>query len=67
MYEPPGALPAFYALGGLILLSIAAQFFLLLNEGPGTFIGFTLIFAVPGTYLLLAGAVARGIQMARKD
>jgi hypothetical protein len=65
--DAPGLLPAAYLIVATILLSIGAQFFLNLNEDPGIFIVFTMIFAAPGLYMLVAGAVARGTQMARKD
>jgi uncharacterized membrane protein len=65
--DAPGLLPSTYALGATILLSIGGMLFLNLNEDPEIFMVFTMIFTVPGLYLLLAGAVARGIQMARRD
>ena len=50
-----------------MLLSIGGKFFVNLNEDPKTFIVFTVLVTAPGLYLLIAGAVARGIEMARKD
>lgn len=50
----------------MILLGIASQFFANLNEDPGIFIIFTLVFAAPGAFLLIAGAVAFVIQVARR-
>jgi hypothetical protein len=65
--DAPGLLPSTYALGATVLLSIGGILFVNLNEDPEIFMVFTMIFAVPGLYLLFAGAVARGIQMARRD
>ena len=65
--DSPGLLPGAYALMATILLSIAGMLFVNLGEDPQIFIVFTAIFAVPGLYLLVAGAVARGIEMARRE
>jgi hypothetical protein len=65
--DAPGLLPAAYLLGSTILLSIAGKFFVNLNEDPEIFIVFTMVFTAPGLYLLIAGAVARGTEMARND
>ncbi|WP_188784277.1 hypothetical protein [Nocardioides phosphati] len=59
--------PAGFLLIAMILLGIAAELFLNINEDPGTFIIFTLIFAAPGVFLLIAGAVALGIEAARQS
>lgn len=58
------ARPFFYALTGTVLLAIAGICFVNLNEGPQTFIVLTALFAAPGLYLLVAGAVARGMFVA---
>ena len=50
----------------MVMLGIASQLFVNLNEDPGIFIIFTLVFAAPGAFLLIAGAVAFGIQVARR-
>jgi len=62
--------PGLYAIGALVLLSIAAQIFLGISEDPGVADGDTrvrvagtIVFAVPGAYLLIAGAVGRAIQL----
>ncbi|HSX67601.1 hypothetical protein [Nocardioides sp.] len=65
--DAPGLMPAAYLLIAMVLLAVGSQLFLNLNEDPEIFIIFTLIFTAPGVYLLVAGAVARGIQMARQD
>jgi hypothetical protein len=60
------ARPFLYALMGTVLLAIAGICYVNLNEGPQTFIVLTVLFAAPGLYLLIAGAVARGIFAARR-
>lgn len=65
--DAPGLIPATYLVVSMVLLAIGSQLFLNLNEDPEIFIIFTLLFTAPGFYLLVAGAVARGIQMARRD
>jgi hypothetical protein len=58
------ARPFFYALAGTVLMAIAGLCFVNLNEGPQTFIVLMALFAAPGMYLLIAGAVARGMFVA---
>jgi hypothetical protein len=65
--DAPVLTPFTYVVGAVVLLSIGWQFLLNLNEDPAIFMVFALVFLAPGTYLLIAGAVARGIQMARRD
>ena len=59
--------PGSFLLIAMVLLGIAAELFLNMNEDLGTFIIFTLIFAAPGAFLLIAGAVALGIEAARQS
>lgn len=58
--------PLLYALVGTVLLAIGGMLFVNLNEDPELFMVFTVVFTGPGSYLLLAGAVARGITLARR-
>lgn len=58
--------PPLYALAGTILLAIGGMLFVNLDEDPEIFMVFTMIFAGPGLYLLIAGAVARGISISRR-
>jgi hypothetical protein len=51
----------------VLWLAIGAQLFLNMDEGPSIFIIFTLVFVAPGAFLLIAGAVAFGIQLAQRD
>jgi hypothetical protein len=62
--DVPKSSPGGVLFVSMVLLAIAAELFLNLNEDPGIFIIFTLIFAAPGIFLLIAGAVAFGLQMA---
>ena len=55
-----------YALAGTILVAIGGMLFVNLDEDPEIFIVFSVIFAGPGLYLLIAGAVARGISIGRR-
>jgi hypothetical protein len=62
-----GATPPFVnAFVGAVLLAIGGMLFVNLNEDPEIFMVFTVAFAAPGLYLLIAGAVARGITLARR-
>jgi LPXTG-motif cell wall-anchored protein len=54
-----------YALIGTVLLAIGGMLFVNLDEDPQTFIVLTVAFSAPGLYLLIAGAVARGVGMTR--
>jgi hypothetical protein len=58
--------PVIYALVGTVLLAIGGMLFVNLNEDPEIFMVFTVVFTGPGLYMLLAGAVARGITLARR-
>jgi len=58
--------PFLYAGVGTVLLAIGGMRFVNLNEDPEIFMVFTVVFTGPGLHLLLAGAVARGITMARR-
>jgi hypothetical protein len=60
------AKPFLYALSGTVLLAIAGMLFVNLNEDPEVFMVLTAVFAAPGLYLIVAGAVARGIFVARR-
>lgn len=55
-----------YALVGTVLLAIGGMLLVNLKEDPEIFMVFTIVFTGPGLYLLLAGAVARGITLARR-
>lgn len=55
----------FHALVGTVLLAIGGMLFVNLNEDPEIFMVFTIVFTAPGLYLLIAGAVARGVALAR--
>lgn len=57
--------PFHHALMGTFLLAIAGTLFANVNEAPEVFMVFTVLFAAPGVYLLIAGAVAHGIALAR--
>jgi hypothetical protein len=61
----PDARPFIHALIGTVLLAIGGMLFVNVNEDPEIFIVFTAVFAAPGLYLLIAGAVARGIALTR--
>ena len=61
----PGAAPAFHAVIGTVLLAIGGMLFVNLQEDPEIFMVFTVLFTAPGLYLLIAGAVARGVILAR--
>jgi hypothetical protein len=58
--------PFLYALAGAVLLAVGGMLFVNVNEDPEIFMVFTVAFAAPGLYLLLAGAVARGIALSRR-
>ncbi len=58
--------PALLALVGTILLAIGGMLLVNLHEDPEIFMVFTMIFAGPGLYLLIAGAVARGVAISRR-
>jgi hypothetical protein len=60
------AKPFLYAISGTVLLAIGGMLFVNLNEDPEVFMVFTVVFTAPGLYLLIAGAVARGIFAARR-
>ena len=60
------AAPAIHALLGTVLLAIGGMLFVNLDEDPEQFMVFTVAFTAPGLYLLIAGAVARGIALSRR-
>jgi hypothetical protein len=60
-----GAAPFLHGLAGTVLLAIGGLLFVNINESPETFMVLTVMFTAPGLYLLIAGAVARGITLAR--
>jgi hypothetical protein len=60
------AKPFLYALFGTALLAIGGMLFVNVDEDPELFAVFTVAFAAPGLYLLIAGAVTRGIFVARR-
>lgn len=51
---------------GTVLLALGDMFFVNLNEDPQIFIVFSVAFAAPGLYLVVTGAVARGMELARR-
>lgn len=60
-----GAAPFLHGLAGTALLAVGGLFFVNINESPEIFMVFTVMFTAPGLYLLISGAVARGIALAR--
>ena len=60
-----GAVPFLHSLVGTALLAIGGMLFVNINESPEIFMVGTVVFTAPGLYLLIAGAVARGIALAR--
>jgi hypothetical protein len=60
------AAPFFHALIGTVLLAIGGMLFVNVNEAPEIFMVFTTVFWAPGLYLLITGAVARGIELGRR-
>lgn len=65
--DAPGLLPIGALILSTFLLAIAGKLFVNLNEDPDVFIVFTVLAGAPGVYLLIAAAVAKGIEMARPD
>lgn len=49
-----------------MFLAIGGMLFVNLNEDPEIFMVYTVAFTAPGLYLLIAGAVARGVVLARR-
>lgn len=64
--EPYSGTPFLHALVGTVLLAIGGVLFVNLNEDPETFMVLTVLFTGPGLYLLITGAVARGIALGRR-
>ncbi len=58
------ARPYLYALFGTVFLAIGGMLLVDLDEDTKIFMVITVAFAGPGLYLLIAGAVARGIFVA---
>lgn len=58
--------PFLYAFFGTVLLAVGGMLFVNRIEDPQIFMVLTIAFAAPGLYLLIAGAVARGIFAARR-
>ena len=50
----------------MVLLALSGMLFVNLAESPGTFMVFTVVVGAAGLSLLLAAAVAHGIQLARE-
>lgn len=65
-HQADSAKPFLYAAFGTVFLAIGGMLFANLNEDPEIFMVLTVAFAAPGLYLLIAGAVARGIFVARR-
>lgn len=61
-----GGAPFLHALTGTVLLAIGGMLFVNLHEDPEIFMVFTVVFTAPGIYLLIAGAVARGVALSRR-
>jgi hypothetical protein len=61
-----GAAPFVHALIGTVLLAIGGMLFVNLDEDPEIFMVLTVVFTAPGLYLLIAGAVAHGVALARR-
>ncbi len=58
--------PFEHAFVGTVLLAIGGMLFVNLNEAPEIFMVLTVVFSAPGLYLLIAGAVAHGVALARR-
>ena len=54
------------AVAGVVLLAIGGMLFVNVAEGDEAMMVFTILFAAPGAYLLIAAAVARGIALSRR-
>lgn len=63
-YDAP--FPHALALAGTALLAIGGTLFVNLNQSPEVFAVLTVAFAAPGLYLIIAGAVERGITLSRR-
>lgn len=63
----PNASPVACLLISMVLLAIGSELFLNLNEDPAIFVIFALVFLAPGLFLLIAGAVAFGMQITRRN
>lgn len=59
--------PVGYLFAGTLLLGLAAGFAAYLDEGPVAFFVLSMVTVGPALYLLITGAVARGIQVARSQ
>ncbi len=62
-YEPSRG--AAHALAGLVLLVIGGLLLINVDEDPEIFMTGAVLFLGSGSYQLIVGAVARGIQVAR--
>jgi len=60
------AAPSLHALLGTVLLAIGGTLFVNVNESPEFFMVLTVLFAAPGLYLIIVGAVARGLALAHR-
>jgi hypothetical protein len=58
--------PFQHAFVGTVLLAIGGMLLVNLNEAPEIFMVFAVVFSAPGLYLLIAGAVAHGVALARR-
>lgn len=66
MAPPTSVRASLDALAGTVMLAIGGMLFINLDEAPEIFMVFTMVFAGPGLYLLVAGAVARGISISHR-
>ena len=62
----PSAEPFIHGVIGTVLLAVGLMLFVNINEDPEIFAVFTIVFTAPGLFLLIAGAVARGVEMSRR-
>ncbi len=58
--------PLVLALLGTVLIAVGGMLFVNVHESPEIFMVFSVVFTAPGLYLLITGAVAQGIIVARR-
>jgi hypothetical protein len=61
----PSAAPFVHALMGTVFLAISALLLVNRGENPETFVVLSVLSGAPGLYLLVAGAVSRGLELGR--
>lgn len=62
-YQPSAGITR--GVGGAVLMLLSWLFFLNLNEEPTVFGAIAVVLFAMGAYNIIAGAIARGIQLAR--